>query len=897
MSFILKMAWRDSRRNRARLLLFISAITVGIAALTAVRSFSTNLTADIDREAKTLLGADLLIGADAPAPDSILLKVNAASTERAQVTNFVSMVRFPSNGGTRLSQIRALEGNYPFYGKWKSSPENSWLTFRSGQRALVDHALMLQFGIQPGDSIQVGRVTFVIEGDLMSSPGRAGIASSIAPVVFIPAAWLDSTGLVQRGSRVDYQYFFRMPDTADPDAVVKPLEKTFEKADLDWDTVSSRKRSIGNAFGNLGTFLNLVGFIALLLGCIGVAGAVHIYIKDKLPTVAILRCLGASGRKAFYVYLAQVAGIGLIGAVAGATAGALIQKVLPWAVRDLLPIENVSSDISWMALAQGVALGLSVAVLFALLPLAGILRTSPLETLRPGSPPQPPRWGGVGSALGNLFRRKKLVTAQQGTEDGADSPPPGGLGGAVGLLIFLSIYGFTWWLVKDWQEALYFIGGIAVAFALLWGIARLLTFTLRRFFPKKWSYVWRQGIANLFRPGNQTVLLVVTVGLGTMLLSTLFLVQNLLLKQVEFSGSGNQPNMILFDIQSVDKDSVAALVRSHGMPLMQQVAVVTTRVDAIDGQTKAQYEAANPTAYPDVDEPNDAPRRDRRRPDAEREKFISRWVWDREYRVTFRDTLIETEQIVEGEWTGQHTPGQPVKVSISDNLQRAMKAKIGTPIVFNVQGTRIEAVVGSVRKVDFGRLQTNFLVLFPKGVLERAPQFHVVVSKVSSAEQSAQFQSELVRRWPGVSAIDLTQILRSVDEVLRKVSFVIRFMAMFSILTGLLVLLSSIYQGKFARIRESVLLRTLGASRRQILSINALEYFLLGALACLAGVGLSVIGAWALARFAFQIPFEPQWWPLIATFSVITLLTVIIGLLNSREVVNKPPLEVLREEV
>lgn len=892
MSFILKMAWRDSRRNRARLLLFISAITVGIAALTAVRSFSVNLTGDIDREAKTLLGADLLIGSNTPAPDSILSTLNTASAERARVTNFVSMVRFPSNGGTRLSQIRALEGNYPFYGKWKSSPEDSWLTFRSGQRALVDHALMLQFGIKPGDSIQVGRVMFAIEGELMSSPGRAGIASSIAPVVFIPAAWLDSTGLVQRGSRVDYQYFFKMPDTTDPDALIKPMEKTFEKADLDWDTVSSRKQSIGRAFGNLGTFLNLVGFIALLLGCIGVAGAVHIYIKDKLPTVAILRCLGASGRKAFYVYLVQVAGIGLIGALAGATAGALIQKALPWAVRDLLPIENVSSDISWSALAQGVALGLSVAVLFALLPLSGILKTSPLETLRPQTaPPGLPEGEGLASRL--RFRRKP--------KSGADSSPSGRLGGAVGLrwgvyaLIALSIYGFTWWLVKDWLEALYFIGGIAVAFALLWGIARLLTFLLRRFFPKKWSYVWRQGIANLFRPGNQTVLLVVTVGLGTMLLSTLFLIQNLLLKQVEFSGSGNQPNMILFDIQSVDKDSVAALVQSNGMPLMQQVAVVTTRVDAIDGQTKAQYEAANPTAYPDVDEPNDAPR-DRSR-DVEREKFVSRWVWDREYRVTFRDTLIETEEIVEGEWTGVHTPGQPVKVSISDNLQQAMKAKIGTRIAFNVQGTRIETEVGSIRKIDFGRLQTNFLVLFPKGVLERAPQFNVIVSKVSSTEQSARFQSELVRRWPGVSAIDLTQILRSVDEVLRKVSFVIRFMAMFSILTGLLVLLSSIYQGKFARIRESVLLRTLGASRRQILSINALEYFLLGALACLAGVGLSVVGAWALAHFAFQIPFEPQWWPLVTTFLVITSLTVIIGLLNSREVVNKPPLEVLRAEV
>ncbi|MCC7246130.1 MAG: FtsX-like permease family protein [Saprospiraceae bacterium] len=819
---------------------------------------------DIDREAKTLLGADLLLGANQPAPDSILTKVEALpGIEKAKVLNFLSMVRFPNGGGTRLSLIRSLEGNYPFYGKWKTQPEQAWQTFRTGQTALVDHALMLQFGIQPGDSIQVGNVMFRIEGDLLSSPGRAGIASSIAPVVFIPAQWLDSTGLVQRGSRVDYQYFYKTQPDLDLDGFLKPLEKSLEKANVDYDTVQSRKRSVGNAFGNFGRFLNLVGFIALLLGCMGLAGAGHIYIKDKLPTVAILRCLGASGRKAFYVYLVQVAGIGFISALMGALMGSLIQKVLPVLVRDLLPIENVSTNFSWVSVAQGVSLGMSVALLFALLPLAGILKTSPLQTIR----------------------------ASYNTNENTSRGWQNGVRLAVYALILLSIYGFTWWLVRDWLETLAFLGGIGAAFLLLWGLAWLLTFALRRFFPKKWSYVWRQGIANLFRPENQTVLLVVTIGLGTFLLSTLFLTQNLLLKQVEFSGSGNQPNMVLFDIQTADRDSVAMLTKSYGMPLMQQVSVVTTRIDAIEGQTKAQYEAANPS----MDTAGTWSER-RFEPPKDDEKHIANWVWDREYRVTFRDTLIESEEIVEGEWVGVHTPGQPVKVSISDNLQRGMKAKIGTRVVFNVQGAKIDCEVASVRKVDFGRVQTNFMVVFPKGVLEQAPQFHVIVSKVKDAEQSARFQSELVRRYPGISAIDLTQILRSVDEVLRKVSFVIRFLAMFSILTGLLVLMSSIYQGKFARIRESVLLRTLGASRRQILNINILEYFLLGGLACLAGLGLSIGGAWALSVFAFQIPFEIQWWPLGLTFLVITTITVIIGMFNSREVVSKPPLEVLRGE-
>lgn len=848
------MAWRDSRRNRARLLLFMSAIVAGIAALTAVRSFSVNLTADIDREAKSLLGADLLVQGNTPLPDSLMAEVMATpGVQRARVYNLLSMAYFPKSDGTRLTNVRAADPGYPFFGKWKSMPQNSWQTYQNGgKRALVEHGLMLQFGVEPGDSVHIGTQAFAIEGDLLSRPGRAGIGSAIAPVAFIPFEWLDSTGLVQKGSRVWYQYYFKIPDPRALDSLVAHIEQPLEKASMDWETVETNKQSIGRAFGSFSTFLNLVGFVALLLGCIGVAGAVHIYIKDKLPTVAILRCLGASGRKAFYVYLAQVAGIGLVGALAGAALGALIQIALPWVTKDLLPIDSASTDFSAVSALQGILLGVSVAVLFALLPLAGILRTSPLRTLRASFGEQQTsdwwlRWG-------------------------------------VYALIAAALLGFTRWLIGQWQETLWFIGGIAAAFAVLWGAARLLTFLLRKFFPKKWSYVWRQGIANLFRPENQTVLLVVTIGLGVMLLSTLFLIQNLLLRQVEFSGSGNQPNMVLFDIQTDQKDSVAAMVAGHGMPVMQQVPIVGVRVEEIDGKRKAVEEEK-----PEEEE--------KPRDEEGREDRIPRWVWDREYRVTFRDSLIDTEEILEGEWTGVHRPGEPIRVSISDNLQRSMKAKVGTKIVFNVQGALLETEVGSIRKVDFTRIQTNFMVVFPTGVLEAAPQFHVVVSRVNSAEQSAAFQSELVRRYPNVSAIDLTQILKSVDEVLGKVSFVIRFMAMFSILTGLLVLISSIYQGKFARIRESVLLRTLGASRRVILRIVALEYLLLGGLACLAGIGLSVGGAWALAQFVFKIPFKPDWWPLLLTFAAITAITVVIGLLNSREVVRKPPLEVLRQEV
>lgn len=841
--WLLKMAWRDSRRNRARLLLFISSIVVGIAAITAVQSFSENLKRDINREAKSLLGADLLAEGNQPLPDSTALKINALSEDKSIVLNLINMAFFPKNQGTRLTLIRAVEENYPFFGTVKTEPEAAFKTFRSGKNALVDHALMLQFELAVGDSIKIGETTFLISGDLISSPGRAGFAGSIAPAVWIPKRFMDSTGLVQKGSRLWFQNYWRLPANAQvPENQLLALKKEVETAKLEFESVESRKKSVGTAFGAFGTFLNLVGFISLLLGCIGVAGAVSIYIKDKLPTVAILRCLGASGRRAFLIYLIQIFGIGLLGALTGALAGSFLQKVLPWVMKDFLPLENVSTDFSLKSFAEGTLTGLIVAMLFSLLPLSGILKTSPLSTLR----------------------------ASFGEKTNADR----WLRFLVGGLILGFLFLFSWLQIDDLKETAFFMGGIAGAFLLLWGVAVLLMFLLRRFFPRGWSFAGRQAVANLFRPDNQTVMLVVTIGLGSMLLSTLFLIQNLLLSQVAFSGAGKQPNMILFDIQNDQKQAVAAMVKANGAPVLQDVPIISMRLDAIDGKTK-------------TDELNLA----------DSTKRLPEWIWDKEWRMTYRDSLIESEKITDGEFPGENARTAPFKVSVATSFANNANLKIGSRLSWNVSGVALETVVGSIREVDFGRVQTNFLVLFPAGVVDDAPQFRVLISRVESAAQSAKIQGEVVKNFPNVSAIDLTQILRSVDEIIKKVSFVIRFMALFSILTGLLVLLSSLYLSKFQRVRESVLLRTLGASRAQILWINGLEYFFLGSLSCLAGVGLSVAAAFLLAKFAFKIPFDLDWLPLVSTVGIITFLTVLIGLLNSREVIQKPPLEVLRAEI
>jgi putative ABC transport system permease protein len=277
---------------------------------------------------------------------------------------------------------------------------------------------------------------------------------------------------------------------------------------------------------------------------------------------------------------------------------------------------------------------------------------------------------------------------------------------------------------------------------------------------------------------------------------------------------------------------------------------------------------------------------------------MRRGIFDREYRVTFRDSLISSEKITKGKWSGKRDgPSGTVFISLDENFATNNSIKIGDTMLFNVQGSVVSTVVGSFRKIDWGRVQTNFLVLFPTGVLEEAPMFHVLVTRIESKDVSARLQQQMVQRFPNVTIIDLSAVLNIVSNIIDKVGFIIRFMAAFSIFTGLIVLIASVMISKYQRIQESVLLRTLGASRKQIFNITALEYFFLGALAAATGMFLSLSISFLVAKFMFETEFVLKWVPLLIVFVSVCFLTVFIGLINSRAVVTRPPLEILREEV
>jgi putative ABC transport system permease protein len=889
LSWLFLMAWRDSRRNRSRLFLFISSVVLGIAALVATLSFGNNLRSAIDDQAKALVGADLIIQSNQRLTAPVLALPDSVPNRHSLECNFSSMVYFVKSGGSRLVQVRALDGDYPFYGVLETTPVGAGQQFRKGRQALVDKTLMLQYGAKVGDSIRVGDLSFAIAGGLVKAPGRNEISTTVVPPVYIPLRWLDQAGLLKRGSRVFYQQYYQFGPLVDMDKLVAAIGPRLDKAGVHYETVASRKERMSRAFADLTQFLTLISFIALLLGCIGVASAVHIYIREKVSSIAVLRCLGLKGRQAFLIYLIQVAGIGVIGSVAGTVLGVLIQQVLPAVLKDLLPLET-GFRISWPAIGQGVATGMVVSILFALLPLLSIRKISPLYTLRLSVEPAAARWDPL----------KALVY--------------------VAILFFIAWFSFV--RMQSWSKALVFTGSIMGAFLLLGGAAMLLMWMVRRFFPARWNYLWRQGFANLYRPNNQTLILVVTIGLGTTFIGTLYFVQRLLIERVSAVAGNSQGNMVLFDIQPDQRSAIDGLAKQNKIRVLQEMPVVTLRVTKIRGFTVEQAtdrwdrrdreggragrgdgagrgrgavgRAGSPGDRADGGVGSAARAGGK---DAGERDSVPKWAFGQELRVTYRDSLTASEKLVAGKpGSPVRSPQDPVLLSLDEEYAGAIRVTVGDSMLFNVQGLPVAAVVGSLRHADRRQLQGGFPIVFPTGVLEQAPQFFVTIARVSSPEVSARFQQAVVRSCPNVSMIDLGLVLNILDDILGKIGFVIRFMAAFSILTGVVVLIASVLISKYQRIQESVLLRTLGASRRQVLLITMLEYFFLGALAAAIGIGLSLGFSLALAHFIFESTFSPQWWPVGLLFVSVCGLTILIGLYNSRSVLNKPPLEILRSE-
>jgi len=590
-NWLLKMAWRDGKASLSRLFLFMASIILGIAAVVAIQLFSTNLKDNIQKQSKSLMGADFIVDSRKKPSEKVQKIIDSLGADASEV-NFVSMAAFPKNEGTKLVKVRAMKGAFPFYGKLSTLPENASASYQELGGALVDATLLLQYNIKPGDSIKLGKVTFPIIGALKSIPGSTAISSSVAPTVLIPFRYLEKTELLQLGSRTEYQYFFKAPEM-DLELLDKKIDPILDNENADLDTHTNTSRNLGRRYDNVGRFLNLVAFIALLLGCIGIASSVHIYIKEKLKNVAVLKCLGASRKQSFYIYLIQIVSIGAIGGIVGAAIGTSLQYAFPYILKEFLPF-SVEISITWLPIVMGITLGIFMSVLFALLPLLGTWYVSPLEVLR-------------------------------GQEENQQKPKAAKL--IVGLTILFFIFIFSFWMLKSVINGLVFTIGIFITFAIVAAISSLFIKLIKKFFPTSWGFTSRQSLLNLFRPNNQTMVLILAIGLGTFLISTLYFTKDILLSKTTLDNKKTDANIILMDVQSSQEQALVDNFKTQGIEIIDNIPIITMRMHSLKGKL------AN----------------DIRKDTTVR---MRRWMLNREFRVTYRDKLAETEDLVAGEFIG-----------------------------------------------------------------------------------------------------------------------------------------------------------------------------------------------------------------------------------------------------
>ena len=847
--FSLSLAWREGRAGMRRIGAYAASVALGVAALVAVHSFSADVIRSIREESQLLLGADLRLTSNAPISDSVGSIADSVVTEGgrlSRVTGLVSMVYAPGNGATRLTQVRGVEGGFPLYGRVETTPPGIWSRLGEPGIAIVDEAIPIQLGVGAGDTLQVGTSSFVILGTVRGLPTDIGFQSAIGPRVFVARSELAASGLLEVGSVARHHIYLRMPAGEDPEDVEDRHWRFFRNQAVTSVTAQDQARRLTRGTRVLAWFLRVVGLTALLLGGIGAASAIHVYVKEKTTAVAVLRCIGARERSVFNAYLLQAVALGLVGSVAGVAGGIGLQRLLPLLITDVLPV-TVEARVDRAAVVAGLATGMAAAALFALLPLLRIRGIAPLQALRADFEPE----ATARSRLDRVFA----------------------FGALVGGMLLLSL-----WQAPEPEHGLAFAGGLSAALLLLYGTAVALTRLTRRYFPARASYAVRQGVANLFRPQNQTAAVMLALGLGAFLITTVLAVQASLGRALSVDGGQDQPNLLFFDVQPDQRDGVTELVAEAGGGPVDLTPVVPARISSLNGRPAAEI------------------LRDRR------DGGPARWAVRRLYRNTSRAELSDSEELVAGRWWGaagdRDNGGDPPDgVSLDADLADDLRVGIGDRITWDVQGVPVTTTVQNLRRVDWERFDINFLVVAEPGVFDQAPRSYLGLARIVDPQARARMQRNLVLSLPNVSVLDLALIQQALDTILGRVGGAIRFLALFIALAGVVVLVGSLSTSRYQRMRESALLKTLGARRSLVRQVLLAEYTSLGVLAGLTGALLGVCSAWALVEFFFEMDFHLPVGRVAGVWLVVVALTVVTGFANSRGVLRRTPLETLRAVV
>jgi putative ABC transport system permease protein len=833
-SFFLSIAWlrRDLRAGELKLLLV--ALIVATTSLAAVNFFADRMRLALSQQARSLLGADLVLASDNPISDDFRQLAKGLSLSVAETVSFPSMVQIGSS--FQLSSVKAVSPTYPLRGALKLGPANGQPMAKAMLLSSGETWLDQSLSNQAKGTVKLGEREFIAKAIIEIEPDRGSNFASFSPRVMIPLADLESTQLIQPGSRVTYRLL--LAGTAQAISAFEQPYKSGQKQlgrgqrleSLEGGGRPELKATLDRAE----RFLSLVALLSALIAAVAIALASQRFAQRHLDGCAVMRTLGLSQKSLFSTLALELVWIGLIGSLVGGALGWALHFALVSAIQPMLQLQLPSPSI-W-PLVQACVAGFVLLIGFGALPFLATAGVSPLKVLRRDLPTASPRI---------------LLTA------------------SLGLIAF---GGLLFWLAGDARLALIAIAGFlagAVVFALVsWllvaGLARLRQM---QWFSKILSSLpaLRLALSGWDRNRGTTLAQTVALAVGLMALLLLTVTRTDLIDSWRKASPPNAPNKFVINIQPDQTSAVETLLKQQGMPNVELAPMVRGRLIEINGKSITPQNFASDNAQRMV---------------------------DREFNLSYTDLLPTHNQVIQGLWHKPNLPQALAEVSAEAGIMKTLGLSLGDQLVFEVGGERASAKITSVRKLQWDSMKVNFfMILSPSALQDKSQSFITAFHQPASTDVS----TSLMKAYPNLTVFDASNIIKQVQTILDQVVKAVQFLFLLTLVAGAVVLYGAMLTSREVRQKESALMRSLGASSSQLLFAQLVELLITGAMAGLLAGAVTIVIGQVLAEQVFQFEYPIQWTAIGMGLLGGVVVSLIAGWFGLRGVLSTPPLVTLRE--
>ncbi len=841
MKFLFNLSIREIRSSWRRLLFFFLCIAIGVGSVVALRSLIRNLSQAVGGDARALLTADFVIDSNtgfSPLDISNIESVVEGSPiveARNEVMESSAMAR-PADrrkDAIQFVSLKGIEPPFPLVGRFLLTGGTKFdFSILENRGAVVAPILLEELGISIGDKILIGESEFEVRATFDEEPGGSG-GFRLGARVFIEKKAFEEAGIAQNRSRIRERILYRT--SSNPTPLVNLLREKLKGTTLRVQSYRETQERLGEQFDRTENYLALTGLLILVLGGVGVWNVARVFVEQKRKSVAILKCLGASGTTIIFAYVVQIAVLGLLGSAFGVLLAQLGLLAAKSGFNEALPAE-MSYSVDLNTAFQGIFLGIIISLLFSTLPLLQVRNIKPNLLLRDD----------------NNDRLRTLDPVKW----------------IFGVFCLAGLLGLAVWQADSAMVGTIFLIGLAVTTSVLYFAAFLFTRFLRRL-RQFGPFSIAQALNSLHRPGNQTKVILLAVGLGAFVVLAVQSLEANLVREFDFSRNQRLPSFFFFDIQQSQVKGFEKLVRDNLNEKAEIIPTVRARISHVNGAA-LQFE--------------------------DKEVRRQQGQIGREFAVTYRQALDEGEELIKGSWWNEQKPDLP-QVSVLDSMAETLKIKPGDSMTFDISGRLITAQVANIRKLDVRNTRTAFIFVFHPDVLEGAPKsFAANILTRVPANQRQRLQRDVVDEYPNVQIIDVAEIVAVLQRLVENFVLAISFVGSFVILSGILILIGSVSLTKSQRVYENAVLKTLGAKRSTLIAILVAEYGILGLMAGLIGSVFAIAMSYSVSVYVLDIEWTPNTLLMALGVLVTSMLVTVIGTAASFDVLFRKPLGTLRSQ-